>query len=164
MHSIEYSSLLDESKDNKFVIGFESSTTSPLGVSVKSYIDNNGNTYKTVKSDTENHEQVSRDVYDLLGRKIKEISVSAYAENNCSSYESVANFRINFDGIMLTYYYANFEKLLGNYDYATEYEYNDTIGAGYNEIKTIKYPEIDGQRDVMKYSYKKNNIIWQCTP
>ena len=94
MHSIEYSSLLDESKDNKFVIGFESSTTSPLGVSVKSYIDNNGNTYKTVKSDTENHEQVSRDVYDLLGRKIKEISVSAYAENNCSSYESVANFRI----------------------------------------------------------------------
>ena len=104
MHSIEYSSLLDESKDNKFVIGFESSTTSPLGVSVKSYIDNNGNTYKTVKSDTENHEQVSRDVYDLLGRKIKEISVSAYAENNCSSYESVANFRINFDGIMLTYY------------------------------------------------------------
>ncbi len=158
----EYVAFVNGNKSNCYTVGMEKQTTSPMGVMTTNYIDNHGLTYKTVLQDGENQE-ITRTVYDTLGRKLKEISAAAYAKNGCNALESTVSHRVDSSGTYYTYYNINFASS-SPCIYATEYTYYDKRGPGYSEPKMITYPMVDGTRDVHQYVYERKNVIKETTP
>ena len=124
-----------------------------------SYTDNNKCAYKAVAKDGL-REETQRSVYDIAGRKIKDISPSSYAENGCSSFERIIGYTVENN----PYYCIDFESPSKEYSYATEYQYITETGAGYNQVERIVYPSVDGTRDVRRFAYEKANITLTTDP
>jgi len=144
---------IDESQENMYTIGKTTKATSPMGISICSYTDNNGMEYKKETRDIDDVEIV-RTVYDICGRKLKEISAEAYAENQCELFETIRSYVSNSN----TYYCVDFIDNSGEYKYATEYNYVKDNGPGYNEVESITYPEVNGVRSVKTFEYVRNLV------
>ena len=148
-----YIAYVDESQENMYMIGRRTKKTSPMGVSVISYTDNNGMEYKKETTDSDDAE-ITRTVYDYCGRKLKEISADAYAENQCALFETISSSVIDSK----KYYYIDFVDGSGEYKYATEYKYINNNGPGHNEIESITYPEVNGERAIKSFEYERNLV------
>lgn len=153
-----YVDFVDNLEEDYYPLGMEKRTISPLGVTTISYTDNNGMPYKTTVKDGD-VEETSRAVYDVKGRKLKEISARAYAENDCAELEEIRSTTTD-DQI---YYYLDLDPS-EEYPFATEYQYITDVGAGYNQVKAMTYPEVDGSRAVKQFDYQKANVIQEIDP
>ena len=149
--SQNYQVYIENYSDNFYTIGTKKQSTSPKGITVEEFYDNNNLKYKQ----TANNIDTVRIVYDNLGRELKEISASAYAKNNCISNEKISFVTRNGNN----YYYVDFENASNTYNYATEYEYEKVIGPGYNEVIKKTYPMVDGVRDYISYNYLRNHTV-----
>lgn len=159
IQSKTYVDFLEESQSGIYTLGMEKRSISPMAVTSISYTDNNGCAYKAVSKDGA-REETQRSVYDIAGRKLKEISPSAYAENGCSAFEKITGYTVENN----TYYRIDFESPSKEYAYATEYQYITETGAGYNQVESIASPSVDGARDVQRFAYEKANITLTTDP
>ena len=164
MQTKPYIDFVDDFQTNYYTLGMEEKTVSPGNVISINYKDNNGTVYKNYAKDGE-IEETTRTVYDVGGRKQKEITARAYAENNCSSFEKINSAVVNIKTQDYTYYAIGFEDAAGEYPYATEYQYYTETGPGYNQVKSVTYPEVDGaRRDVEQYAYERANLTQSIDP
>ena len=158
-----YIDFVEGTQTNYYTLGMEEKTVSPGGVISINYKDNNGAVYKNYAKDGD-IEETTRTVYDVGGRKQKEITARAYAENNCSSFEKINSAVVDIKNQDYTYYAIGFEDAAGEYPYATEYQYYTETGPGYNQVKSVTYPEVDGTRDVEQFAYERANLTQTIDP